>query len=776
MVSDDIYELCLPVLNDDSLDEDEKTEKLEELLRKETGLTGKSLENAVLDALWRSHDSGTSATSPPPSRHTVIRRSSPAPWQVGRAPTPSQPSPRMVNPPPGFGVAPPGFNRAKSSTASPFSSPRPSPRLGLATPHIPHSPNLDAYPVKDHPSPAPDIYGDLGSENVEWLVGDEVASVSSSFTGEGALNGAAAEWVQPINVDMSPYDMLRSILRDDRSDQELEKALEGNNYDLSATLVNLMEAQIAEQRSMMTEPERTLLIGKSMSPNFRPATPLSQKSTVICKYWLASGNCARADCRFSHDTSKTMCKYWMMGNCLAGETCVFSHDPSALMARMILESGASTPPTQTVQPNFQDYDSFPSLQPSGSHSSSMLGGGPGQFDPALLDQMFSNQGAIPTPPPGLSPAAAFVPHAAGGGSRSHSRPTSRHASRAPTPSFAGVNDDEAFPSLGAAAATASGAGGKPGKKHHGKRGGHGHGGHGPHHHKESPAPSSLADLVRMSPSPSPAQQHAQIARGKGGKAGSRNSGGAGGNMRENSDAARAIPAPEHIPWLETGDATNKAYLKARQEAFKHGGLRNKFLQSAAQAWNRNDSRAAKALSLRGQSENNLMREAHREAARHLYEERNKENGPNARELYVDLHGLHPEEAVSYLEDVLLKHQSSSRPLYAITGTGHHSKNGKDKVGKAVRAFLNEWRYAYREFSVPGDRGNVGGILGVDPSSWDRGLGEQRAAAAAAAAAERGAVEEEKGDGKIKIVRREDVGRETTAAGAGTPPRAPKKGS
>jgi len=33
-----------------------------------------------------------------------------------------------------------------------------------------------------------------------------------------------------------------------------------------------------------------------------------------------------------------------------------------------------------------------------------------------------------------------------------------------------------------------------------------------------------------------------------------------------------------------------------------------------------------------------MREAHREAARHLYEERNKDNAPNARELYVDLHG------------------------------------------------------------------------------------------------------------------------------------------
>jgi len=61
--------------------------------------------------------------------------------------------------------------------------------------------------------------------------------------------------------------------------------------------------------------------------------------------------------------------------------------------------------------------------------------------------------------------------------------------------------------------------------------------------------------------------------------------------------------------------------------------------SAAQAWNRNDARAAKALSLRGQSENDLMRKAHREAARELYEERNKD--PNSGELYVDLHGRSP---------------------------------------------------------------------------------------------------------------------------------------
>jgi hypothetical protein len=125
-----------------------------------------------------------------------------------------------------------------------------------------------------------------------------------------------------------------------------------------------------------------------------------------------------------------------------------------------------------------------------------------------------------------------------------------------------------------------------------------------------------------------------------------------------------------------------------------------------------------------------MRKAHREAARELYEERNKNSSSNS-ELYVDLHGLHPEEAVEYLEKVLLENQKETRPVYAITGTGHHSKNGKDKVGKAIRNFLNEWRYAYREFSVPGDRNNVGGILGIDARSWDKSLSREGVTATAA---------------------------------------------
>lgn len=181
--------------------------------------------------------------------------------------------------------------------------------------------------------------------------------------------------------------------------------------------------------------------------------------------------------------------------------------------------------------------------------------------------------------------------------------------------------------------------------------------------------------------------------------------------------------------------------------------------SAAQAWNRNDARAAKALSLRGQSENDAMRKAHREAARELYEERNKNSSSNS-ELYVDLHGLHPEEAVEYLEKVLLENQRETRPVYAITGTGHHSKNGKDKVGKAIRNFLNEWRYAYREFSVPGDRNNVGGILGIDARSWDKTLSREGASTTTAVPeAEKEEVDilsqgHEIGQGKVRLLVRD----------------------
>jgi DNA-nicking Smr family endonuclease len=146
-----------------------------------------------------------------------------------------------------------------------------------------------------------------------------------------------------------------------------------------------------------------------------------------------------------------------------------------------------------------------------------------------------------------------------------------------------------------------------------------------------------------------------------------------------------------------------------------------------------------------------MRKAHREAAKALYEERNqhlKNDGDDDDELYIDLHGLHPDEAIEYLENILLSHSRHGRRLiYAITGTGHHSKNGKDKVGKGVRNWLNEWGYTFREFSVPGERGGyIGGVLGIDITSRRQRGPEQKNSDAPVASV----------GGKIQVLKREEM--------------------
>lgn len=309
MVSEELLEKCLEILQDQALDEEEQVEKVEDFLRANTSLSGSSLENAVLDILWRHRNRSLPDSSPPPPRHTVIRRSSPAPWQMARSSTPMSPHSNL-------GTSPGSTSWAQSSrgalsrpplssTASPFTSPRPSPRLSLAQP-IPHSPSLHAYEFSDQ-SQVSDFYGDFGSDsNVDWLVADDANSTASSTGGlsvPGNLSATAVEFVP----DMSPHDILRTVLGDKRSNDEIEAALEGNGYDLGATIASFAQDQDADPFSK--QQDARVVVGKSMAMEQRPVTPSGHsRSPVVCKYWLASGQCLRADCRFSHDTSSHLCK------------------------------------------------------------------------------------------------------------------------------------------------------------------------------------------------------------------------------------------------------------------------------------------------------------------------------------------------------------------------------------------------------------------------------------------------------------------------------------
>lgn len=195
-------------------------------------------------------------------------------------------------------------------------------------------------------------------------------------------------------------------------------------------------------------------------------------------------------------------------------------------------------PFEGAPPNFQlqDYSSFPALQGSETSLRSLYAANP---DVGMPPGFISR--------PALAPE--FIP----------SRPQTQAASRqqmSTVPSRFTSDDSEAFPTLGSAVIKGS-------KKHHGKRG------HGHSHREKENQPSSLAELIRASPSPSAQQSpRSSSLKPKSSQVGS----------RENGPVAQGIPAPQQVPWLETGDRANKAYLKARQEAIKHGGSRNKFLQ------------------------------------------------------------------------------------------------------------------------------------------------------------------------------------------------------
>lgn len=230
-----------------------------------------------------------------------------------------------------------------------------------------------------------------------------------------------------------------------------------------------------------------------------------------------------------------------MGNCLAGDGCPFSHDPSAVIRNLSISADGINQQTTFQLEN--NYDAFPALQPA-------LGAGE-QWSNAYL-RKYANQALLNNSAVGSSPLAnARRNGAVLNSSRPGSRPTSRHQQRELNPSPLSVDDPEAFPTLSAVSAKGSG------KKHHGKRGGH---------NKDS-TPNSLADVVRSSPSPALAKGKASLKPGK-----------ETAKSRELSAAAQAIPAPQNIPWLETGSRANQQYIKYRTDAIRHGTVRNKFLQ------------------------------------------------------------------------------------------------------------------------------------------------------------------------------------------------------
>lgn len=260
---------------DDSILEEDQAETISGLIASKTSLEGKALDNEVLDVLWRYREKNSPTSSPPVrTHHTIVRRASPAPWQLSRVNSPA----------PSLGSTPPGFS---TLSRSPFPSPRPSPSLAFASPFIPHSPSLSTYEPALVQEVTTESYGDYGSDTVQWLLGDDNAM------------GYAAE-------NMSPHDMLRSVLGEGRTDEEIDQALEHCGYDLGATLAMLMEQQ-SMQNGYLSGSDVVTIVGKSTTPNPERSRPMTPRSGVVCRYFLSQGQCLRSDCRYFGNCDP--CKY-----------------------------------------------------------------------------------------------------------------------------------------------------------------------------------------------------------------------------------------------------------------------------------------------------------------------------------------------------------------------------------------------------------------------------------------------------------------------------------
>ncbi|KAG2224086.1 hypothetical protein INT45_004967, partial [Circinella minor] len=180
-------------------------------------------------------------------------------------------------------------------------------------------------------------------------------------------------------------------------------------------------------------------------------------------------------------------------------------------------------------------------------------------------------------------------------------------------------------------------------------------------------------------------------------------------LMSESRIMQRLKKPVNIPWLVTGSTLNTEYLKQREQAIQYGTLRNRFFSRATAFYLQGDGAKAKAYSNEAKYYNRLMQEMHTEASRRIFEQRNQH------EAFIDLHGLHTDEALDMIEERLDNLKNSYQGVvYIITGTGHHSgahSSKNSKLKPSVDEFLREQGYRFAETNMVGD--NKGGIFAVD---------------------------------------------------------------
>jgi DNA-nicking Smr family endonuclease len=140
-------------------------------------------------------------------------------------------------------------------------------------------------------------------------------------------------------------------------------------------------------------------------------------------------------------------------------------------------------------------------------------------------------------------------------------------------------------------------------------------------------------------------------------------------------------------------------------------LRNRFFSKATEYYLKGDGARAKLFSMEAKHYNRLMQEMHTEASQRIFEQRSKH------EAFIDLHGLHEDEAIDMIDKRLTHLKSTySGIIYIVTGTGHHSgasglSKKQSKLKPSVQSYLKQHHYRFAETSIVGD--NQGGVFAVE---------------------------------------------------------------
>ncbi|KAJ1916020.1 hypothetical protein H4219_004009 [Mycoemilia scoparia] len=170
------------------------------------------------------------------------------------------------------------------------------------------------------------------------------------------------------------------------------------------------------------------------------------------------------------------------------------------------------------------------------------------------------------------------------------------------------------------------------------------------------------------------------------------------------------PFPQSPPIFPSGAILTKRYRELRKPAWDQEKVRDRAESKFREAINKGDRAAQKYYIDQKNEAHNKATKLHRQAAQTMFYERNKNIDPETmckdEELYIDLHGLHRDEARHYLNIIFGSFSGIKTHSWVVTGAGNHSKKEKSKLFPAVIEYCHKSGLRYRHYKSKGREGII----------------------------------------------------------------------